>query len=77
MVSLLILLNAATFGVFILGLYPLIESILIAETLIWLTEATGMFFLMRSMAPRCHSIWLALLVSLIGNLASFLIGAAG
>lgn len=73
-VAALALLNLASYFLFIRLLHPFIGKILITESLIWVVEAAAIFVVSHLMSEKPLSMKRALVVSLVGNLASFLVG---
>ena len=76
LVAAVTLLNVASFSVFILYLHPKIGSVTVTEMLIWVTEAYGVTHLSRWLGERPLSFKLALAVTFLGNLFSYLVGLA-
>lgn len=76
LVAALTLLNVASFAVFMLYLHPKIGSVTVTELLIWVTETYVLTHITRWLGERPLSFRLALLVTFIGNLFSYLVGRA-
>lgn len=72
----LVVLNLLSYFVFVAFLFPRFPHLLVIEIMIWLLEAAGMLVLVRLSGGAPLKAWQALAISLVGNLASFLIGEA-
>lgn len=72
----LLILNIATFYLFIVLVLPMAGNVFFVEVAIWLTEALLIHRVARSLGQRPPGMGMALGISLVGNLASFLVGLA-
>ncbi len=69
-------LNLLSYAIFVAFLLPRFPYLVVIELMIWLLEAGGMMLLVRWAGGNPLKVWQALAVSLVGNLASYLIGEA-
>ncbi len=74
LVCCLIALNAATFGLFVVWIYPHLKNVWVIEGLIWLVESMGIAAILRGFQVPPFSMRTVALVALLGNLVSFLLG---
>ena len=72
----LVVLNLLSYFAFVAFLFPRFPHLLVIEIMIWVLEAAGMMVLVRLAGGNPLKAWQALAVSLVGNLASYLIGEA-
>ena len=76
LVGALILMNIATYALFICFLLPMIGSVTFVELLIWITEAYIMVQIARLLSDIPLLFRHALAISFLGNAISFLVGLA-
>lgn len=69
-------LNLLSYAIFVDFLFPRFPHLVLIELMIWLLEAGGMMLLVRWAGGSPLKAWQALVISLVGNLASYLIGEA-
>lgn len=72
----LLTLNISTFYLFIVLVLPMAGNVFFVEVAIWLTEALLILHVARSLGERPAGMGMALGLSLVGNLTSFLVGLA-
>ena len=72
----LVVLNLLSYFAFVAFLFPRFPHLLVIEIMIGLLEAAGMMVLVRLAGGNPLKAWQALAISLVGNLASYLIGEA-
>ena len=72
----LVLLNAATFCVFVVWLQSSIQNTLVTESLIWLTESFAIVWIAGVLGSTVVALPKALGVAFVGNLISYLFGAS-
>jgi hypothetical protein len=72
----LVLLNAATFCVFVVWLQPSIQNTLVTESLIWLTESFAIVWIAGVLGSTVVALPRALGVAFVGNLISYLVGSS-
>lgn len=70
----LVLLNIATYALFVVWIHPKLGNTIVTEALVWLAEGFGIAMIMRKVAEERVSVRAALAFSFIGNLISYLIG---
>lgn len=68
--------NLLSYAIFVAFLLPRFPHLVVIELMIWLLEAAGMILLVRWSGGNPLKGWQALVISLVGNLASYLIGEA-
>ncbi|MFN0127521.1 MAG: hypothetical protein ACKV19_12635 [Verrucomicrobiales bacterium] len=70
----LVLLNIATYALFVVWIHPKLGNTIVTEFFVWLAEGFGIAMIMRKVAEERVSVRTALAFSFIGNLISYLIG---